>query len=187
MKKQLVIIRRFICLFIYYTIAQFLPNSYCFIPIIGRISNAIRVHLCKGIFKKSGKIATINRRVHFGTGSKIEIGDGSGIGEAAHLPANTIIGNNVMISRNTFILDRNHRFDSITTPIVMQGFLPAKQTIIEDDCWIGLRCILTPGRHVSEGTIVGMGSVLTKDFPPYSIVGGAPAKLIKSRMPENDR
>ena len=86
-----------------------------------------------------------------------------------------------MISRNTFILDRNHKFDRIDIPITKQGFLPAKQTIIEDDCWIGLRCILTPGRHVSKGTIVGMGSVLTKDFPPYSIVGGAPAKYIKSR------
>ena len=45
---------------------------------------------------------------------------------------------------------------------------------------------MTPGRYVSRGTIVGMGSVLTKDFPPYSIVGGAPAKLIKSRLANNE-
>jgi acetyltransferase-like isoleucine patch superfamily enzyme len=40
---------------------------------------------------------------------------------------------------------------------------------------------MTPGRHISKGTIIGMGSILTKDFPPYSVVGGNPAKLIKSR------
>ena len=64
--------------------------------------------------------------------------------------------------------------------------LPPKQTIIEDDVWIGLRTILTPGRHVAKGTIVGMGSVLSKDFPPYSIVGGAPAKLIRNRLADNE-
>lgn len=41
---------------------------------------------------------------------------------------------------------------------------------------------MTPGRHVSKGTIVAMGSVLTKDFPTYSIVGGNPAIFIKSRL-----
>lgn len=54
-------------------------------------------------------------------------------------------------------------------------------TVIEDDCWIGMNTLMTPGRHISKGTIIGMGSILTKDFPPYSVVGGNPAKLIKSR------
>ena len=109
------------------------------------------------------------------------MGDYSGIGANTQIPSNTIIGKNVIISRNVFILNRNHRFDDIHVPINDQGFLPSKQTIIEDDCWIGLRCIMTPGRIVKTGTIVGMGAVLTKDFPEYSIVGGNPAHLIKSR------
>lgn len=112
----------------------------------------------------------------------MEMGDYSGIGEHTEIPSNTKIGSNVMISRYVFILSRNHEFSSTETPITEQGFLPMKQTIIEDDCWIGLRTIFTPGRHVKKGTIVGMGSVLTKDFPEYSIVGGAPAKLIRSRL-----
>ena len=60
-------------------------------------------------------------------------------------------------------------------------FTLVSDIIIEDDVWIGLRSILTPGRHVQKGTIVAIGSVLTKDFPPYSVVGGNPAKVIKSR------
>ena len=165
---------------LYYGIAQYLPDSYT--RVVGPLSNWIRVRLCHIIFKKCGHIRTINRKVYFATGSKIEIGDESGIGARTVLPSDTIIGNNVMLSRDCFILARNHRFDRLDIPINDQGHYPALQTIIEDDCWIGLRTIMTPGRHIRRGTIVGMGSCLTKDFPEYSIVGGAPAKLIKSRI-----
>ena len=169
-----------LCLLFYYGIAQYLPNSYNKF-LLGSFCNRIRIVLCKVIFKKCGKIRTINRRVSFGSGHEIEMGDYSGIGANTQIPSNTIIGKNVIISRNVFILNRNHRFDDIHVPINDQGFLPSKQTIIEDDCWIGLRCIMTPGRIVKTGTIVGMGAVLTKDFPEYSIVGENPAHLIKSR------
>ncbi len=133
------------------------------------------------MFKKCGNISTINRRVNFGTGYGIEMGDGSGIGEHTTLPPDTIIGKNVIIGRHSFILSRNHNFDRIDIPIVEQGNGPYKQTIIEDDCWIGLHTLMTPGRHIKKGTIIGMGSVVTKDFPEYSVIGGAPAKLIKRR------
>lgn len=169
-----------LCLLLYYVFAQYLPNSYNKL-FFGTISNRIRITLCKVIFKKCGKIRTLNRRVNFGSGHEVEIGDDSGIGANTQIPSDTIIGKNVIVSRNIFILDRNHRFDRTDLPINDQGVLPSKQTIIEDDCWIGLRTILTPGRHVKKGTIIGMGSVLTKDFPEYSVVGGNPAKLIKSR------
>ena len=120
--------------------------------------------------------------MNFHLGRYIEIGDESGIGANVDLPEGTIIGKNVMISRNVFILNRNHRYDRLDIPINDQGFYETKQTIIEDDVWIGLRSILTPGRVVRKGSIVAMGSVLTKDFPEYSIVGGNPAKFIKSRV-----
>lgn len=175
-------IKQAVCLALYYGFAQYLPNSYFVISWIGRPSNALRVMLCHGIFKKCGKISTINRRVSFGAGHRIEMGDASGIGANTQIPNGTIIGKNVMIGRQSFILSRNHRFSRVDIPINEQGYEEDKQTIIEDDCWIGLRTLFTPGRHVAKGTIVGMGSVLTKDFPPYSIVGGAPAKLIRSRI-----
>lgn len=87
-----------------------------------------------------------------------------------------------MVSRQTHILHGNHCFDRIDIPIKLQGSYPDKQTIIEDDCWIGMRSFLTPGRHVKRGTIVGACAVLTKDFDEYSIVGGNPAKLIRKRI-----
>ena len=172
--------KQLICLALYYGIATHLPDSYSLFG--GKISNYIRVFLCKRIFKKCGKIRTNNRKVVFGSGRNIEMGDNSGIGANTEIPSDTIIGKNVMLSRRCFVLHRNHEFSRIDIPIIKQGFKETKKLIIEDDCWIGLNSILTPGRHVSKGTIVGMGSVLTKDFPEYSIVGGNPAKLIKSRL-----
>lgn len=82
---------------------------------------------------------------------------------------------------NCFILDINHNFSDVTKPMALQGMIEKKITIIENDVWIGRDVHITPGRHISTGSIIGMASVLTKDFPAYSIVGGAPAKLIKMR------
>lgn len=62
-----------------------------------------------------------------------------------------------------------------------QGMTEKKITRIGNDVWIGRNVYMTPGRIIADGTIVAMASVLTKDFPPYSVVGGNPAKLIKSR------
>lgn len=168
------------CLALYYLFATHLPDSYSMFG--GKVSNSIRVFLCKRIFKKCGKIRTINRKVVFGSGRDIEMGDDSGIGANTEIPSDTIIGKNVMLSRRCFVLHRNHEFSRTDIPIIEQGFKEKKRLVIEDDCWIGLNSILTPGRHIKKGTIVGMGSVLTKDFPEYSIVGGNPAKFIKSRI-----
>lgn len=172
--------KRYFFLILYYGFAYWLPDSY--LRFGGKFFNWCRVACVKRIFAKCGNIRTINRGVNFHMGRYIEIGDESGIGANVDLPEDTIIGKNVMISRNVFILNRNHRYDRLDIPINDQGFYEAKQTIIEDDVWIGLRSILTPGRVVRKGSIVAMGSVLTKDFPEYSIVGGNPAKFIKSRV-----
>lgn len=173
---------QFFFLFLYYCIAQYLPDSYFTIKPVGKFSNWIRIQCVRRIFKKSGHIRTINRMVTFGSGRNVEIGDESGIGARTHIPSNTIIGNHVIISRDCMIWHGNHKFDRLDIPINDQGMGPDLQTVIEDDCWIGMKTILTPGRHVRKGTIVAMGAVLSKDFPEYSLVGGNPAKLIRSRI-----
>jgi len=170
--------RKFFLIF-YYGIAYYLPDSYT--PIVGKISNKIRVYCVKNIFKSCGRIRTINRRVFFGGGGGIEMGDGSGIGARTSIPNDTIIGKNVTISRDVFMLNRNFVYDRTDIPMNNQGKHPSKQIIIEDDCWIGLRAIITPGRIIKKGSIIAMGTVLVKDFPEYSVVGGNPSKLIKSR------
>lgn len=56
------------------------------------------------------------------------------------------------------------------------------QTVIEDDCWIGARVIILPGRRIGKGSIIGAAAVVTKDVEPYNIVGGNPARVIKKRL-----
>lgn len=171
---------RFVFLVTYYCVARFLPGSYS--PVFGRIANRIRILCVRHIFKYCGKISTVDRMAYFGTGKGIEIGDYSGIGENCVIPNNTIIGKYVMMAPDVHIVANNHNFSDTEKPMCFQGS-PTNPpvTVIEDDCWIGVRVIMTPGRHIRKGTIVAAGAVLTKDFPEYSIVGGNPAKMIRKR------
>lgn len=171
---------KFFFLSIYYGFATYLPDSYS--PIVGKISNNIRVFVCRQIFKKCGKKVIINRKTYFGNGSEIEIGDYSSIGTESVLPRDIIIGKYVMMAPQIHIVTNNHYFNRIDVPMCFQGSPKTyKRTVIEDDCWIGVRAIFTPERHLKKGTIVAAGAVVTKDFGEYSIIGGNPAKIIRYR------
>lgn len=166
-------------LLLYYSFATHLPNSYT--PIIGKIANWFRILCVKRIFLKCGKINTFNRKVNFGMGRKVQIGDYSGVGANVDMPHDIIIGNHVMLGRQTHIFAANHTFDRTDIPINEQKEVHRKQTIIEDDCWIGMRVIILPGKTIRKGTIIGAGAIVTKNFDEYSIIGGNPAKLIRKR------
>ncbi len=168
-----------LCLILYYGFARYLPVSY--FPIIGKACKWIRYQLCRRIFKKCGKNVNVERMAFFGSGKNIEIGDYSGIGINSNIPSDTIIGNDVMMGPNCYILGVNHAFDRVDIPMWQQGSTPRKQTIIGDDVWIGRGVLMTPGRVIKKGTIIAGGCVLCKDFPEYSIVGGNPSKFIRSR------
>ena len=172
--------RQIICLSLYYLCFRYLPASTT--PIFGKVCKWLRYVVCKGIFKKCGKNVNIEKGAFFASGANIEIGDNSGIGINATVPGNVKIGKDVMMGPNCYILNINHNFSRLDVPMNVQGSSERKQTIIEDDVWIGRNVIFTPGRTVKRGSIIAAGCVLCKDFPEYSIVGGNPAKLIKSRV-----
>lgn len=172
-------IKSIFALSLYYCFAQFLPGSYTFA--VGTACKWIRYQLVRRIFLDCGKNVNIERRAIFGSGRNIIIGDNSGIGSYCHIPSNTIIGKNVMMAPNCYIIPYNHNFDKIDVPMCQQGCSEMKQTIIEDDVWIGRNVTIMPGRHIKKGTIIGACCVLTKDFPDYSVVGGNPSRLLKSR------
>lgn len=62
-----------------------------------------------------------------------------------------------------------------------QGYGPVEPVEIGDDCWIGGRVTILPGVHVGNGAVIAAGAVVTKDVPPYAVVGGVPAKIIYNR------
>lgn len=176
-RNKEIAISKIICYILYYNFAIYLPESRKYYRMGGRI----RLFLCKRIFKKCSNTANIERGARFGTGLNVEIGEYSSIGVDAVIPSNTIIGDYVMMGPNCHILAQNHNFKDTETPMMYQGFLRNYQTVIEDDVWIGRNVLMTPGRHIAKGSIIAAGCVLTKDFPEYSIVGGNPGKLIRSR------
>lgn len=167
-----------IALFVYYFFAYYLPQSGRYGNIVGRI----RFFLCKYIFLKCGNHVNIERKAFFGNGALLEIGDYSGIGVNAVLPNNSKIGCNVMMGPNCYVLERNHSFERIDIPMRKQGFTASKPFIIEDDVWIGRDVLVLPGKTIRMGSIIAAGCVLSKDFPSYSIVGGNPSRLIRSRL-----
>lgn len=147
----------------------------------GTLSRKIRLYCCRHIFSKCGKHVNIERKANFGRGFDIEIGDFSGLGINCRVPSNIQIGKDVMMGPNCWILDQNHDISVTDIPMRKQGFI-RKQTVIEDDVWIGLNVILTPGRTVKQGTVIAAGCVFCKDFPSYSVVGGNPPRLIRLRQ-----
>lgn len=172
-------LKRFIGLSLYYGFARYLPSTL--FPIFGTLAGALRTFCCRLIFKKCGKNVTIERMAKFGDGREIELGNNSGIGTNANIPYNTIIGDNVMMGPDVVIFYHNHAYSDTSIPMCKQGYKKGKQTIIANDVWIGQGVYMTPGRNVAKGCIIGAASVLTKDFPEFSVVGGNPAKFIKSR------
>jgi len=168
---------RFFFLILYYGFARHLPRSYMY---GGRFWKKMRYICCKHLFDKCGIDVNIEHGVFFGTGHGIEIGDHSGLGINSRIDS-VKIGKNVMMAQDVMLISRNHKHSDLIMPMMYQGFDSVKPIIIEDDVWIGLRAIILPGRRIGRGSIVGAGSVITKDVPPYAIVGGNPSKVLKYR------
>ena len=88
-----------------------------------------------------------------------------------------------------FVLNADHYTNTISTyPFkakIVENCLEGVSKgniIVDDDVWIGYRAIIMSGVHIGQGAIVAAGAVVTKDVPPYAIVGGVPAKVIKYRF-----
>ena len=80
------------------------------------------------------------------------------------------------------ILGVNHRFDDCERPMIEQGYHDRKPVAIGDDVWIGTRAIILPGVRIGRGAIVAAGAVVTRDVNEFDIVGGNPARVIRSRL-----
>lgn len=101
------------------------------------------------------------------------------------------VGNYVSIAQNvSFLLDTEHYLNYISTypfKVKIEGAEEAEafgkgDIIIDDDVWIGYGATILSGVHIGQGAVVAAGAVVTKDVPPYVIVGGVPAKVIKYRF-----
>ena len=113
--------------------------------------------------------------------SRIKIGKDSLVGEYSVIrgQGGVCIGDRVYTSPFTQIIAVNHVFDDPDRPFVEQG-ITAEGITIEDDVWLGAGAIITDGVRVGKGAVVAAGAVVTQDVPPHTVVGGVPAKPIKT-------
>lgn len=126
-----------------------------------------------------GKNSTIEdfSTINNGVGH-VEIGDRTRLGMANVIIGPIKIGSDIMFAQNIVCSGLNHTYEDITMPIADQKVTTSLITI-EDEVWIGANAVITAGVTVGKHSVVAGGSVVTKDVPPYSIVGGNPAKLLK--------
>lgn len=118
-----------------------------------------------------------NAVVNNGVGDVL-IGPGVRVGIGTVLIGPVEIGAQVITAQHVVMSGLNHGYEDITRPIRLQP-VSTKPIVIEDECWIGANAVITAGVRVGKHSVVAGGSVVTKDVPPYSVVAGNPARVIR--------
>lgn len=132
--------------------------------------------------KKIGKNFIIASGSVIWAPENIEIGDNVYVNVNVSLNAQwwLVIGNNVLIWPNSSIWTSNHNFEDPNIPINKQGDV-FSNVFIGNDVWIGAGSIVLPWVHIGTGSIIGAGSIVTKNIPEYVVAVWNPAKVIRSR------
>lgn len=114
---------------------------------------------------------------------RISIGAETGVGRHVTFdpfPAKISVGSNVLIAQDCLFRAGNHVFINPEELIRLQGH-SGKDIEIEDDVWIGAKCVIVAGVKIGKGAVISAGSLVVKDVPSYSIVCGVPAQQIGVR------
>lgn len=154
-------------------------EDYCEIQGISKQGVIIGKQVTVGRFSMVRPSGYYGREIGIG----LKIGDYSNIGAYCYLGCGggIEIGKNVMMSPRVSLHSENHNFDQLNIPMREQG-VTRKAIVIEDDCWLASSSVILSGVHIGQGSIVAAGAVVTKDVPPYTIVGGFPARIIGRRF-----
>jgi acetyltransferase-like isoleucine patch superfamily enzyme len=108
----------------------------------------------------------------------VTIGDYTRIGIHCTVIGPVCIGSHVNLAQGITVTALNHNFADTTQRIDEQG-VSTRPVTIADDVWIGANAVILPGVNVGQHAVVAAGAVVTTDVPPYSVVGGVPAKVLK--------
>ncbi len=131
------------------------------------------------MIEATGLLTRLGKGVRIGRNSNL--GDYNFVGGAGGVT----IGENVLIGQYVSFHPQNHVFSDPDVPIKQQG-TTEQGIVVEDDVWIGARVTILDGVRVGRGAVIAAGAVVTRDVPPYAVVAGVPARVIKWRRPPAD-
>jgi len=162
--------------FLIYGAVKYLPSP---------IGDWLRYWITKPFIQRMGKVR-IYEGVTIWYPYRVTIGDKVSLNEWIFIDGfgGVKIGNGVRIAHRATIMSSDHNFDDRNRFIYEQGIY-CNTTVLEDDVWIGAASIVLPGVTIGRGAIVAAGAVVTKSVPPYTIVGGVPAKHMGVRGKTN--
>lgn len=148
-----------------------------------KISSKAKLKTVNGGQIAIGKYCSIHDYVQILTyGGTIQLGDHCSVNPFCVLygHGNLKIGNAVRIATSCVIIPSNHNFDDISKPIYLQG--NSSQGIhIEDDVWIGAGTKILDGVTIGRGSVIGAGSVVTKNVAELTVAAGNPARFLRRR------
>ena len=163
---------------IYILFAQHLPLSN---SVYGKILGArkCRYWLTKHMVENIGRGVNVERKAKFPY--SISIGNNSGLSVRCEINGRVYIGDDVLMGPDVIMYTINHKFQDRKTRIIDQGYSEEKPIYIGNDVWIGRKVIILPGVHIGDGAVIGAGTVVAKDVPPYTVAVGNPMVFKKER------
>lgn len=152
---------------------------------IGKIKYSIK----NKRFRQCGKNTFTDSTIK-GDLKNVIIGDYCFVGENNRfisLNALITIGDYVMTGPDVLFISGNHQFDILGKRMIDIGDSEKsndcdQDIFVDDDVWIGARSIILKGVSIGKGAVIGAGAVVTKNVPPYAVIAGNPAKIIKYRF-----
>lgn len=124
----------------------------------------------------AGKINPVKNRKY---GVEIEEGVSVNRNMTIYCADHVRIGKNCMLGSNILITDNDHGMTADAESYSQQELI-ARETVVEEECWIGQNCTILAGCHIGKRSILGAGSVVKGTIPPYSMVAGVPGRVVKT-------
>jgi carbonic anhydrase/acetyltransferase-like protein (isoleucine patch superfamily)/MoaA/NifB/PqqE/SkfB family radical SAM enzyme/tetratricopeptide (TPR) repeat protein len=120
-----------------------------------------------------------DEQVRLIVGRCVLVGRQSMISTGGHLE----IGDYCVLAPRVYISDADHVFSDVGRPILQQGATLGRSVIIEENCWLGINTVVSGSLTVGRGSVVGANSVVIDDVPPFCVVAGSPATIVKMHNP----